>query len=57
MYNIKLRISKYSVSNIETAETTKVVENCHRYLQVVFAEELYLYCQANDIKFLELGLL
>ncbi|MGC2573790.1 MAG: hypothetical protein WA364_19930 [Candidatus Nitrosopolaris sp.] len=36
------------------AETTKVVENCHRYLQIAFAEELYLYCQANDINFVEL---
>ena len=31
-----------------------MVENCHRYLQIAFAEELYLYCQANDINFLEL---
>jgi UDP-N-acetyl-D-mannosaminuronic acid dehydrogenase len=26
----------------------------HRYLQIAFAEELYLYCQANDINFPEL---
>ena len=38
----------HSVSNIDIAE------NCHRYLQVAFAEELYLYCQANNINFLEL---
>ena len=44
----------YSVSNIEIAETTKVVENCPRYLQVAFVEELYLYCQANNINFPEL---
>jgi len=49
-----LGITLHSVSNIEIAETTKVVENCHRYLQVAFAEELYLYCQANNINFLEL---
>jgi UDP-N-acetyl-D-mannosaminuronic acid dehydrogenase len=49
-----LGIPLHSVSNIEIAETTKVVENCHRYLQVAFAEELYLYCQANNINFLEL---
>jgi UDP-N-acetyl-D-mannosaminuronic acid dehydrogenase len=35
-----LGIPLYSVSNIEIAETTKIVENCHRYLQVAFAEEL-----------------
>ena len=49
-----LGIPLHSVSKIEIAETTKVVENCHRYLQVAFAEELYLYCQANNINFLEL---
>jgi len=49
-----LGIPLHSVSKIEIAETTKVVENCHRYLQIAFAEELYLYCQANDINFLEL---
>src|SRR5262249_5867979 len=49
-----LGIPLHSVSNIEIAETTKVVENCHRYLQVAFAEEIYLYCQANNINFLEL---
>src|SRR5215469_14743705 len=49
-----LGIPLHSVLKIEIAETTKVVENCHRYLQIVFAEELYLYCQANDINFLEL---
>jgi UDP-N-acetyl-D-mannosaminuronate dehydrogenase len=49
-----LGIPLHSVSNVEIAETTKVVENCHRYLQVAFAEELYLYCQANNINFLEL---
>jgi UDP-N-acetyl-D-mannosaminuronic acid dehydrogenase len=47
-------IPLHSVSKIEIAETTKVVENCHRYLQIAFAEELYVYCQANDINFLEL---
>ena len=31
-----------------------VVENTHRYLQIAFAEELYLYCQANNISFPEL---
>jgi len=49
-----LGIPLHSVSNIDIAETTKVVENCNRYLQIAFTEELYLYCQANDINFLEL---
>jgi UDP-N-acetyl-D-mannosaminuronate dehydrogenase len=25
------------------------IENVHRYLQIAFAEDLYLYCQANNI--------
>jgi len=44
----------HPVTEIETAEITKVVENAHRYLQIAFAEELYLYCQANNINFPEL---
>ncbi|MGA8082160.1 MAG: hypothetical protein WB988_09870, partial [Candidatus Nitrosopolaris sp.] len=32
----------------------KVVENADRYLQIAFAEELYIYCQANNINFPEL---
>ena len=42
------------VSEVEIAETTKIVENAHRYLQISFAEELYLYCQENNINFPEL---
>jgi UDP-N-acetyl-D-mannosaminuronate dehydrogenase len=44
----------HPVTEIEIAEITKVVENAHRYLQIAFAEELYLYCQANNINFPEL---
>jgi UDP-N-acetyl-D-mannosaminuronic acid dehydrogenase len=44
----------HPVSEIEIAEITKVVENADRYLQIAFAEELYLYCQANNINFPEL---
>jgi UDP-N-acetyl-D-mannosaminuronic acid dehydrogenase len=49
-----LRIPLHPVSNIEIAETTKLAENAHRYLQIAFVEELYLYCQANNINFPEL---
>jgi UDP-N-acetyl-D-mannosaminuronate dehydrogenase len=44
----------HPVSEIEIAEITKVVENADRYLQIAFAEELYLYCQTNNINFPEL---
>jgi UDP-N-acetyl-D-mannosaminuronic acid dehydrogenase len=49
-----LGIPMHPVKNIEVAELTKVVENAHRYLQIAFAEDLYLYCQANNINFPEL---
>jgi UDP-N-acetyl-D-mannosaminuronic acid dehydrogenase len=49
-----LEIPMYSLSNIETAELTKIAENAHRYLQIAFAEDLYLYCQANNLNFSEL---
>jgi UDP-N-acetyl-D-mannosaminuronic acid dehydrogenase len=49
-----LGIPMHPVREIEVAELTKVVENAHRYLQIAFAEELYLYCQANNLSFPEL---
>jgi UDP-N-acetyl-D-mannosaminuronic acid dehydrogenase len=49
-----LGIPMHLVSEVEIAETTKIVENAHRYLQIAFAEDLYLYCQANDLNFSEL---
>jgi len=44
----------HPVSSIEVAELTKIIENAHRYLQIVFAEEMHLYCNANGIDFAEL---
>jgi UDP-N-acetyl-D-mannosaminuronic acid dehydrogenase len=49
-----LDIPMHPVSEVEIAETTKIAENLHRYLQIAFAEDLYLYCQANNINFPEL---
>ena len=49
-----LGIPMHPVSNVEIAEITKVAENAHRYLQIAFAEELSLYCHANNINFPEL---
>ena len=49
-----LGIPMHPVSKIEIAEMTKIIENAHRYLQIAFAEDLYLYCQANNINFSEL---
>jgi UDP-N-acetyl-D-mannosaminuronic acid dehydrogenase len=49
-----LSIPMHPVSSIEVAELTKIIENAHRYLQIAFAEELYLYCRTNNISFTEL---
>jgi len=49
-----LGIPMHQVKEVESAELTKIIENTHRYLQIAFAEELYLYCQANNINFPEL---
>jgi len=49
-----LSIPMHAVSAVETAELTKIIENAHRYLQIAFAEELYLYCNSNNINFSEL---
>ena len=42
------------LSRIEIAELTKIIENSHRYLQIAFAEELFVYAQANGVDFWEL---
>jgi UDP-N-acetyl-D-mannosaminuronic acid dehydrogenase len=49
-----LGIPMHPVPEVEIAELTKIVENAHRYLQIAFAEDLYLYCQSNNINFAEL---
>src|SRR5829696_5443116 len=49
-----LGIPMHPVPEIEIAELTKIIENAHRYLQIAFAEDLYLYSQANNINFAEL---
>jgi UDP-N-acetyl-D-mannosaminuronic acid dehydrogenase len=49
-----LAIPMHPVSSVDVAELTKIVENAHRYLQIAFAEELYLYCKSNGISFSEL---
>jgi len=51
---LALSIPMHPVSSIEVAELTKIIENAHRYLQIAFAEELYVYCRTNNISFAEL---
>jgi UDP-N-acetyl-D-mannosaminuronic acid dehydrogenase len=52
--NTSLGIPMHPVPEIEIAELTKIIENAHRYLQIAFAEDLYLYCQKNNMNFAEL---
>jgi UDP-N-acetyl-D-mannosaminuronic acid dehydrogenase len=52
--NENLGIPLYPVSSIEIAEITKVAENADRYLQIAYAEDLYLYCNINNLSFPEL---
>jgi nucleotide sugar dehydrogenase len=49
-----LGVPMMPLSKIEIAELTKIIENSHRYLQIAFAEELFLYCQASGVDFWEL---
>ena len=49
--NRNLGIPLHTVSDIEIAEITKIAENAHRYLQIAFAEDLYLYCKTNNLSF------
>ena len=51
---VDLGIPMHPVSEIEIAELTKIIENADRYLQIAFSEDLYLYCQANNVNFAEL---
>jgi len=52
--SVDLGIPMHPVSEIEIAELTKIIENADRYLQIAFSEDLYLYCQANNVNFGEL---
>jgi UDP-N-acetyl-D-mannosaminuronic acid dehydrogenase len=50
-YTPNLGIPLHPVSDIEIAEITKIAENAHRYLQIAFAEDMYLCCQVNGLVF------
>ena len=42
------------VRSVELAELTKVVENAYRFLEIAFAEELKIFCDAQGLDFEEL---
>jgi nucleotide sugar dehydrogenase len=53
-YKHVLDIPVYTLTSIEMAELTKVIENTHRYLEIAFAEELKMFCDNQDLNFSEL---
>lgn len=53
-YNDILDIPIHTLSSIELAELTKVIENTHRFVEIAFAEELKMFCDDQDLDFDEL---
>jgi nucleotide sugar dehydrogenase len=53
-YTEMLGIPVHRVSSIELAELSKVIENSYRFLEIAFAEELKLLCDAYGWSFEEL---
>jgi len=53
-YEEILDIPIFSVRSVELAELTKVVENSYRFLEIAFAEELKMFCDAEGLDFEEL---
>jgi UDP-N-acetyl-D-mannosaminuronic acid dehydrogenase len=49
-----LGIPMHQVKEVEIAELTKIIGKVDMYLQMAFAKDLYLYCQANNVNFPEL---
>jgi nucleotide sugar dehydrogenase len=49
-----LGIPTHTVTNLETAELTKLVENTYYYLRIAYAQELKLLCDENNLNFNEL---
>jgi nucleotide sugar dehydrogenase len=53
-YKETLDIPVYRVSSIELAELSKVIENSYRFLEIAYAEELKMLCDAYCLNFEEL---
>ena len=53
-YKYTLGIPMHTVTNVETAEMCKIIENSHRYLQIAFAEDLKMMCGHINMNFDEL---
>ena len=53
-YKYLLDIPIYTLTSVELAELTKVIENTHRYLEIAFSEELKMFCDSQNLDFTEL---
>jgi len=50
-YETNLDIPLEVVEPLEIAELSKIVENSHRYVQIAFAEEVRMICDASNLDF------
>ncbi len=53
-YGKLLEIPLFSVSSVDIAELSKIVENSYRFIEIAFAEELKIICDKINIDFNEL---
>lgn len=53
-YQNLLGIPVYTVRSVELAELSKLIENSHRFIEIAFAEELKMLCDAYSLDFDEL---
>ena len=54
LYQDLLEIPVHVVKSIQLAELSKVIENSHRFMEIAFAEELKMLCDAYSLNFDEL---
>jgi len=54
LYQDVLDIPVHAVKSIQLAELSKVIENSHRFMEIAFAEELKMLCDAYSLDFAEL---
>lgn len=54
LYQDLLEIPVHTVRSIQLAELSKVIENSHRFMEIAFAEELKMLCDAYSLDFAEL---
>lgn len=54
LYQDVLDIPVHVVNAIQLAELSKLIENSHRFMEIAFAEELKMLCDAHSLDFAEL---